>query len=215
MNWWFLAKCFFIGVSASSTMGPIFVMTFNYSALRGFWKGFFISLGAAIGDGILIFLGMMGVLTFLQKSQAYQLSIDLAGGTLLLIFGLLMIFRPQQIQQEDNRLKANTLLLGMTKALVSTVVNPLAILFFMFAGAQIIPAGRALQAYDIALGSITTALGSLFILVIVAWVATNVGKVIKQHHLYYISLITGGIIVSVGAYFMYDAVLITLRWILN
>lgn len=205
MNYWFLATCFFVGVSASSTMGPIFVMTFNNSALKGFWKGFFTALGAALGDGVLILLGLLGMLTILQKSPTYHVAIDLVGGSLLLVFGITLLVR-QRHDPEMAPLTANSLLISTTKAFLSTVLNPLTILFFMFAGAQLVPAGKhTLNTFELLMGSALTTLGSLAILAIVAYIASSVGKVMNEDKLKLISTVTACVILTVGSYFFFDA----------
>jgi threonine/homoserine/homoserine lactone efflux protein len=213
MNYWFLATCFFVGVSASSTMGPIFVMTFNNSALKGFWKGFFTALGAALGDGVLILLGLLGMLSILQKSATYHVAIDLIGGSLLLVFGISLLMR-QRTEQEHNPVTANSLLISTTKAFLSTVLNPLTILFFMFAGAQLVPAGKAtINTVDLIMGSALTSLGSLTILAIIAYIASSVGKVMKEDKLRLISTITACVILTVGSYFFFDAIKVVIQLI--
>jgi threonine/homoserine/homoserine lactone efflux protein len=208
MNYWFVATCFLVGVSASSTMGPIFVLTFNNSASRGFLKGFFTALGSSIGDGILMLLGFMGMLTIVEQSLTYHLTIDLVGSSLLFLFGLKLLFAKQEAIIRPP-VTPNTLLLTAIKAFLSTTINPLTILFFMFAGSQLLPtAGGHLKPLDIMVGSLFTFAGSLAVLTIVALVATSVGKVIKPRHLQLVSQITGGIILAVGAYFMFDAMLV-------
>jgi threonine/homoserine/homoserine lactone efflux protein len=213
MNYWFLATCFFVGVSASSTMGPIFVMTFNNSALKGFWKGFFTALGAAIGDGVLILLGLLGMLSILQKSATYHVAIDLIGGSLLLLFGITLLIR-QRKDPEMAPLTANSLIISTTKAFLSTVLNPLTILFFMFAGAQLIPAGKqTIDTVDLLMGSALTSLGSMAILTIVAYIASSVGKVMKEERLKLISTITACVILTVGSYFFFDATKVVIQLI--
>jgi threonine/homoserine/homoserine lactone efflux protein len=207
MNYWFLAACFFVGVSASSTMGPIFIMTFNNSAVKGFLKGFFTALGAALGDGLLIFLGLVGTLAVLQKSATYQVLIDLVGGSLLLLYGLKLLFYQNPGQQNSHATNsANSLILSATKSFLSTVINPLTILFFMFAGAQVLPNGKqALSTTDLVLGSLVTILGSLMILTVVAYIASSIGKVMKPEKLKLVGTVTACIMLTVGSYFFFDA----------
>lgn len=213
MNYWFLAACFFVGVSASSTMGPIFIMTFNNAAVKGFLKGFFTALGAALGDGVLIFLGLVGTLAMLQKSAAYQVIIDLVGGSLLLLYGLKLLFYQNPGQQNGvSPNSANSLILSATKSFLSAVINPLTILFFMFAGAQVLPAGKqALSTVDLLLGSFLTVLGSLVILTIVAYIASSIGKVMKPEKLKLVGTVTACIMLTVGSYFFFDALKVIIQ----
>ena len=66
MDYRFLIQSFFIGVLAASGCGPIFVLTFNRSAVCGFWKGLATALGASIGDSSYFMLGLLGALTVIK-----------------------------------------------------------------------------------------------------------------------------------------------------
>src|SRR3989304_4195621 len=149
MNYYFFFKCFLIGLSAASAMGPVFVLTFNSSAARGFLKGFFTALGAALGDGFLLFLGLIGVLNVLEESHRYQVTIDFAGGLLLVLFGLTMFFAKHI---ERPKLSADRALLSIVKTFLSTVLNPLTLFFFLFISTQILDLGDDLSMYHIIAG---------------------------------------------------------------
>ena len=82
-----LTRCFFVGVLASSSLGPMFVLTFNRGALYGFSRGFATGVGASLADGFYFFLGLMGVLTVLEESRHFMFWLDTVGGILLIILG--------------------------------------------------------------------------------------------------------------------------------
>ncbi len=65
----FLLKCFALGVSAASGVGPIFVLTFNRGALKGLGRGLATALGSALGDALLFLLGLLGLLSILGGSK--------------------------------------------------------------------------------------------------------------------------------------------------
>lgn len=209
----FLLKCFLIGISAASAMGPIFVLTCNNSAVKGFLRGFFTGLGAAIGDGVLILLGFFGILSIFGTSHQYQVVIDCVGGFLLFIVGISMIISRKNLQAKPSS-SADTLVLTATKTFLSTVFNPLTILFFMFISTQVLAAATThLRMVHLIAGSVMTALGSLSILTIVAYVASKLGNVISYKTLRLISIVTGTVVLGIGGYFFVDAikVLMSLR----
>ena len=80
MDYSILVGCFFVGVLASSSVGPIFVLTFNRGAIYGFLRGFATALGASIADGLYFFLGfpLSALLSFqngvLFSSQIFNTS---------------------------------------------------------------------------------------------------------------------------------------------
>jgi threonine/homoserine/homoserine lactone efflux protein len=209
MKYLFLLQCFLIGISAASAVGPIFVLVFNTSALRGFTKGFFKALGAAIGDGTLFLLGMLGVLSILEQSRRYHVGIDLTGGLLLLIFGI-SILLPHKEYPTQPPLTADNLLLAMAKTFFYTVLNPITIFFFMFISAQMTPVHGIPSLGRIIIGSTMVTVGSLCILTMVAYIASQLGKTIGMRHLRKISIVNGIILLAIGGYFFIDAIKVIL-----
>jgi len=205
MNTWFLVKCFLIGLSAASAVGPIFVLTFNNGALRGFVKGFFTGLGAAIGDGFLLLLGLIGILNFFENSQRYQIIIDCAGGLLLLIFGLSMFFSHKKIDVKPILVTPNLSLTAL-KTFLATILNPITLFFFMFISSQLLETGPQPSTSKLILGSLTASLGSLTVLTTVAFIASRLGSAISTKNLRIISYVTGSIVIGIGGYFFFDAV---------
>lgn len=211
IHYWFFGKCFLIGISAASAVGPIFILTFNNSALKGFSKGLATALGAAVADGFLLFLGLMGMLSFFERSQKYQLAIDLVGGLLLVIFGIYML-----MQRKSETLKTSssseTLFLNAFKAFSLTVFNPLTLFFFVFVSAQLLQVNSdILKTKDLIMGSLLTVGGSLSVFGSVAYFASRLGKAINTKSLRIVSLVTGVIILGIGAYFFIDAIKVVIR----
>lgn len=211
MNYLFLFKCFLVGVSAASAVGPIFVLTFNNGALHGFAKGFLTALGAALGDGFLLFLGLMGVLNLLGQSHQYQAIIDLAGGLLLIIFGISMLFT-KAVPQDKPPISVDSFFLAIAQTFFSTVLNPITLFFFMFVSAQMLNAQTTgMTTSRLLAGSAMTSFGSLTILSLVAYAANRIGGSISLYNLRLISMITGSIVLCIGGYFCFDAVQMVLK----
>jgi threonine/homoserine/homoserine lactone efflux protein len=206
MKYLFLLQCFLIGISAASAVGPIFVLVFNTSALRGFIKGFFKALGAAIGDGTLFLLGMLGILSFLEQSRRYHVGIDLAGGFLLLIFGISILLPHKEEYPSQPSLTADSFILAMAKTFFYTVLNPITIFFFMFISTQMTPNHGVPSLGRILMGSAMVTCGSLSVLTAVTYIASQLGKTISMHNLRKISIINGIILLAIGGYFFIDAI---------
>lgn len=196
-------KCFLIGVSASSAMGPIFVLTFNNGATKGFFKGFLTALGAAVGDAILIFLGLMGALSIFETSQHYRITIDIAGGFLLVIIGLSMIFTKKEITVLPSA-ASQSAILAFIKPFLSTLLNPLTLFFFMFISTQLLEGRPAFSYASLFNAATATGLGSLSVLSSVSFFASRVGKMVNHHYLKMISVVTGLIMLAIGGYFFVD-----------
>ncbi len=206
MNYLYLGKCFLVGVSAASAIGPIFVLTFNNAALHGFFRGFCTALGAALGDGFLLFLGLLGALNVLETSTKYQIIIDFAGGILLVLFGISMLFAHRDVDTQA-AISLDSTISSIVKAFVSTTINPLALFFFMFISTQILSTQKTvLSLTEIATGSGMAALGSLTVFTLVAYLARVVGNAISSRNLRILSITTGTIVIIIGGYFCIDGV---------
>ncbi|MFC1895010.1 LysE family transporter, partial [Candidatus Dependentiae bacterium] len=73
-------KCFLVGMLASASLGPIFILTFNRGAVYGFTHGFATAIGACLADGLYFFLGLMGILSLLKSSENFMFWLDTLGG---------------------------------------------------------------------------------------------------------------------------------------
>lgn len=207
----FLLKCFALGISAVAGVGPIFILTFNRGALKGFGRGLATALGAALGDALLFFLGLVGLLSILEGSKNMVLLLDLIGGVALVIMGTKMLHSTPTYIHE--RLGGDEPYLGtIFRSFLLTVINPLAIIFFLIVSVQILPAGQIRLPFNqIIAASLTVGLGSLTALAAIAFVASRLGKSLSIAYLLKVSYITGVIFIGIGIYFFSDVVTAILR----
>jgi len=207
MNYWFFLKCFLVGVSVASAVGPIFVLTFNRAAHHGFLKGFFTALGSAFGDTLLFLLGGIGLLSLIEGSKKIILCMDLVGGCALILSGIRMLEGKGTYKQPHEQ--SGLSIFGiMSESFFLTIINPLALVFFMFISVQLLPEGVSrLTFVQIIGGSLMIAIGSLSIFTIVSLVASRLGKSMNPKSLHLIEQITGIILMGIGFYFLGDFVL--------
>ncbi|KKQ48781.1 MAG: Translocator protein, LysE family [candidate division TM6 bacterium GW2011_GWF2_38_10] len=206
MNFNLYLKCFFIGLSVASAVGPIFVLTFNNAVWYGFSRGFATALGASLGDGLLFFLGLLGVLRLLGEYQSTLLVLDLLGGILLIALAL-RSFKGRQKYIEGGDLMQLDPISLLTKSFFLTIANPLTVLFFMFIGVRILPSGIHMVPFrQLVFGSFFAFLGSLSILSSVSLIASHLGNAINQRTLKIVSYVTGTIFLLIGIYFSVDFV---------
>lgn len=201
----FFLKCFLIGFSAASAVGPIFVLTFNRGAIYGFLKGFATALGAALGDGTLFLLGLLGVLRFIEESRRFTMAMDCIGGVLLILAGIKMFRGHQKYLTDTVKRASDHFIFMMGKSLLLTIVNPLTVLFFMFISIKILPDGLSHVSLDYILeGGSGVFIGSLTLLSFVAFMASRARNVISARRLMTISHISGVIFIIIGVYFLFD-----------
>lgn len=207
----FYLRCFLVGMSVASAVGPIFVLTFNRGACFGFVRGFITAVGAALGDCFLFFLGLLGVLQLLGEYKETMWVMDLIGGSLLIFLGI-RSFRGQQKYHQENLENNAPLVATAIKSFILTIINPLTVLFFMFIGVQILPDDIvALSLGNITTGSSLVFCGSLTVLTIVAFTASRIRHAMSEKRLITISHITGVIFFSIGFYFFGDFIVKVLR----
>ena len=196
-------RCFFIGVLASSSLGPIFVLTFNRGAIYGFLRGFATALGACIADGIYFSLGLVGVLAVLKESNRFMFILDTVGGALLIFLGIYSLKKARDgfvaIRMEGR----TGIFLTMAKSFLLTILNPLVFLFFMIIGVQILPEGvESLTMRQVFGGSVMVSLGSLTILTLVSLISSFIGSCISKKRLRIISFISGLVFIGAGVYLL-------------
>jgi threonine/homoserine/homoserine lactone efflux protein len=203
MDYMILVKSFFVGLLASSSLGPIFVLTFNRGAIYGFSRGFATAVGACIADGFYFFLGLMGVLTVLEESHKFMFLLDTLGGVLLIILGIYSIKKSKQSMKISCVGESLSIGLTMAKSFILTILNPLVVFFFMFIGVQILPEGvQTLKLRSVLSCSMMVMIGSLSVLSCVALFSSFVGSCISEKKLKIISFVTGLLFLGIGTYFL-------------
>ena len=200
----FLLKCFFIGVLAASGCGPIFVLTFNRSAVCGFLKGLATAIGASFGDAIYFSLGLLGALTVVGELKYFMIILDLIGSIVLVSLGLHAINKMRQLVCVTVECSYGVVF-STTKALTLTLLNPLIILYFMAISVQVLPDNMVqLSLRQILVSSLFVFTGSLSVLSLVSLLASYLGSCLSARRHKIFSGVTGVIFLIFGAYLFFD-----------
>jgi threonine/homoserine/homoserine lactone efflux protein len=77
-----------IGVLIAAPVGPVNIVCIQRTLERGFWGGFAAGLGAVLADGIFASVAAYGATAISGFMRDHQLKIELAGGFILIVFGL-------------------------------------------------------------------------------------------------------------------------------
>jgi threonine/homoserine/homoserine lactone efflux protein len=118
-----------IGILMAAPVGPVNVLVIQRALSRGFWGGLAAGIGAVIGDGLLAAIAAFSVTAISDVITTHQRDIQVAGGALLIAFGVGLLFaRPQLTIPVGQRshLGEHTGIIPQTFFL--TVTNPGAIL---------------------------------------------------------------------------------------
>jgi threonine/homoserine/homoserine lactone efflux protein len=127
------------GLVAAAPIGPVNLIcirrTLQYGSLNGFVSG----LGAALGDGVFACITGFGLTAIAQLISGLSTALQLAGGILLVCFGLYTyIAKPPKTSDRDEAKEkgASSLARAMVSTFALTMTNPATLLGFtaMFTG---------------------------------------------------------------------------------
>ena len=134
-----IIKGIIIGVAASAPMGPVGILCVQRTQKKGRWYGFATGVGAAASDLIYALIsgfGMSFVVDFISN-PVYKFYLQLVGGVMLLVFGLISFFsNPLKNAHTSGQKEKGTLLHNGVTAFLITFSNPLIILLFIALVAQ-------------------------------------------------------------------------------
>jgi threonine/homoserine/homoserine lactone efflux protein len=129
-----------IGLIVAAPIGPVNLICIRRTLLYGPLNGFVSGLGAALGDGLFAIVTGFGLTAIAQLIEGLSTALQLAGGTLLLCFGLYTYFAKPPARLDPNaeakEQGASTLARAMLSTFVLTMTNPATLLGFtaMFTG---------------------------------------------------------------------------------
>ena len=129
-----------IGLIVAAPIGPVNLICIRRTLQFGFLNGFVSGLGAALGDGLFAVVTGFGLTAISQWIEGLSTALQLAGGTLLVCFGLYTYFSkpPSRLdcKTEDSDKRARTLVRAIASTFALTITNPATLLGFtaMFTG---------------------------------------------------------------------------------
>lgn len=203
MDFNILIRCFLIGVLASGSLGPIFILTFNRGSVYGFLRGFATALGACVADGLYFFLSLIGILAILKESMSFMFVLDTLGGFLLIFMGIYSLRKAKHGEKFVSYEQKLGVWITAVKSFFITILNPLALFFFMLIGVQILPENAfSLSLHQVLIASLFVVLGSLSILTTVSFIASHIGNALSKKSLKRISFVSGLIFIGVGLFLL-------------
>jgi threonine/homoserine/homoserine lactone efflux protein len=128
-----------IGLIVAVPIGPVNLICIRRTLAFGPLNGFMSGLGASVGDTVFAIVTGFSLTVIAQLIRGYSSWIELAGGAMLVYFGLHTFFARVVARLEDKESKeqgASTLLSAMASTFALTITNPATLLGFaaLFAG---------------------------------------------------------------------------------
>ena len=121
-----------LGSVLALLVGPVFFMIINTSIKKGFLPASMLAFGVLLSDSLFVVLSYYGS-SFLFYMQEYDQIIGIAGGLLILGFGIFTFFKEATIKAEaleeidDSKTRA----IDVIKGFMMNTLNPSALLFWL------------------------------------------------------------------------------------
>lgn len=130
-----------IGLIVALPIGPVNLICIRRTLALGPVNGFVSGLGAALGDGVFAIITAFGFTAIAQLIKGYSGTLELTGGTLLIIFGISTYFSDpfhgRGVEKAASRQTgAPSLLRAFASTFALTITNPATLFGFaaLFAG---------------------------------------------------------------------------------
>lgn len=180
--------------------GPALVAEIQTSILRGFWAAVLLAFGVFLSDAVLVALGFLGAV---QIFESNKIILGLAGGIILIIFGIVTFRRKVviDVDKEHPKLKKDEpyFFTYIAKGFFINFTNPFIWIFWM----GIVVGFTANYRADILMlvSFFVSALGTVFLFdMLKIFSAYKVKKYLQTHNIIWINRIAGVGLVLFGIY---------------
>lgn len=118
------------GLLLTLMIGPVFFALIQTSIEKGFASGGSMAVGIALSDAVYVVIASLGV-AVLANSPAFQGWLGLAGGTIMLVFGIANFQKKIKEAQEQGRdAGENNMIRQAVKGFLLNGINPFVLLFW-------------------------------------------------------------------------------------
>ncbi|WP_119303997.1 LysE family translocator [Dongia deserti] len=198
---WVMAEGGGIGFLVAAAIGPIAMLCIRTTLERGRLAGIAAGMGVAVADTVFAAIGAYGISVVGRVLAAGESWLKLAGGLLLITFGIYLARKRPNSAAEDNREVPKSLHADFAMTLVLTLTNPMTVISFagLFAGIS--------GLHGFALNVIPALLIGVFIGSMVWWVVLAVVIGLIRHKIdsatmLWINRGSGAAIVAFGLYML-------------
>lgn len=122
---------FLFGLLLALLIGPVFFALIQTSIEKGFAAGTSMAVGIALSDSLYVFIASLGV-SALTASKDFQVWLGFAGGTIMLLFGLVNCFKKAVAPKDRKEVEEKGgLHKQFVKGFMLNGVNPFVLLFWI------------------------------------------------------------------------------------
>lgn len=124
IDWSLLVIGMAIGVVVSAPVGPVNVMCLHRAIRHGFWWGLSAGMGAVLADALFAGIAAFGVSAVTEVIEEHIGLLKLGGGTLLVIFGLKVMFSRPATESGVPRESARGFFGAGVASFILAITNP-------------------------------------------------------------------------------------------
>jgi threonine/homoserine/homoserine lactone efflux protein len=192
-----------LGLVLAMLIGPVFFILLNTSLKKGFVPAAYLALGVMLSDALFITIAYFGS-AFIVTLQARKEWIGIGGGLLLIVFGLVNLFKRPAKSDENMELPddSKTLWIDTGKGFMMNTLNPFVLLFWMGVAGTLAVKDHYTTSHAIAFFLAT--LSTIFSTdLLKAWLAVQLKSVISDHFLLWLNRLSGIGLIIFGLRMLY------------
>lgn len=180
-----------LGMVLALLIGPVFFLLVDTGISRGFRSAFFIALGVLASDALFVVIAYFSS-TAIRFFNTNQVVIGVAGGLILIVFGLVTFLKKPVIHAE----RIHPELVGTGewkiawKGFIMNFLNPFVLLFWIGVAGSLTAAKHATPVYAITF--FVAALATVLLTdLLKAWSAARLKKLIRPVYLLWLNRVSG------------------------
>ena len=191
-----------LGLFLAIQPGPSFFALLQTSSKMGFKSGFALAIGIVLSDVIYVVLSYMGIAQLFNDDE-YKKIISLAGGFILVVFGLFSIFhKKEETSAERITISASKFPLYISKGFLLNFLNP-SVLFLWILYVGIVTTQTGYTDIHILLFFATTLAVVFTCDTLKAYYANKISQRISERVLTNFNILLGLILLITGLVFIY------------
>lgn len=194
----YFIKGIIVGVSVSAPLGPVALICVQKTLNRGAITGFISGLGAACADTIYAIIAAFSTTFISNFVDTQQFLLRVAGGLLLVIFGVKIYLTNTIKQVRRQKIKKSNSIGDFLSVFFVTISNPITIIFFgaVFTGLGLVSADSLTFSSYFLIGGVLT--GTIIWWLILSTVISLFRHKIRLRSLWWINKIAGAVVTVLG-----------------
>ncbi len=190
-----------LGLFLAIQPGPSFFALLQTGSKMGFKPGFGLAIGIILSDLSYVVLSYLGIAQLFDNEEN-QHFIGIAGGIILIIFGLKSLLQKQTTRNKIEEINAISMPLYIVKGFFLNFLNPAVFLLWILFVGKVSSNPDFSQANVILFFSVT--LSTVFFAdTLKAYYANKISRRLSNKVLHYINLLLGVILLVTGVVFIY------------